>query len=109
MNSEDALKLLQQQKIATNFQLSQSNCLLRTHVARGLEGEGWKMKHNHHIVSSATTTHQLEEVLVITDDRTVGRSHKACRGKRCRQRYWTGSEIQYLEWHQVIAKHTGVV
>ena len=43
MNSEDALKLLQQQKIATNFQLSQSNCLLRTHVARGLEGEGWKM------------------------------------------------------------------
>ena len=68
MESEDALKLLQQQKIATNFQLSQSNCLLRTHVARGLEGEGRKMKHNHYIVSSATTTHQLEEVLVITDD-----------------------------------------
>ena len=95
MKSEDALELLQQQKIASNFQLSQSNCLLRTHVARGLEGEGWKMKHNDHIVSSATTTHQLEEVLVITDDRTVGRSHKACRGKRCRQGYWTGSKIQY--------------
>ena len=38
MKSEDALKLLQQQEIASNFQLSQSNCLLRTHVAGCLEG-----------------------------------------------------------------------
>ena len=38
MKSEDALKLLQQQEIASNFQLSQSNRLLRTHVAGRLEG-----------------------------------------------------------------------
>ena len=38
MKLEDALELLQQQKIATNFQLSQSNCLLRTHIAGRLEG-----------------------------------------------------------------------
>ena len=38
MESEDALKFLQQQKIASNFQLSQSNRLLRTHVSGRLEG-----------------------------------------------------------------------